>query len=210
MHTGGCVSRRAAKALSVCWILIYLVFLLGYGAQAASILPLGVGMQTEPRMEDHACTGSGEETQKKTAFTGRERAGTEEFWMGDAGKLRRPWGATGENTRMGNAEALRRFKTGASVLALNYPVEHDFGIDIRSWTVASKFKGLKMVQSLCMYVCVCLCECTGRLPAFTSPGSGRATPAHVGCRAWHDPGHVVPREASTGASVWALGFRVYG
>ena len=76
--------------------------------------------------------------------------------------------------------------------------------------VPSKFKGLKMVQSLCMYVCVCLCECTGRLPAFTSPGSGRATPAHVGCRAWHDPGHVVPREASTGASVWALGFRVYG
>lgn len=71
----------------------------------------------------------------------------EDFWMGHPGSVRRPWGQPGENTRMDNDEALRRFKTGACVLVLNFPVEMDFGIDLRSWTVGPKFKGLKMVPA---------------------------------------------------------------
>jgi A1 cistron-splicing factor AAR2 len=61
------------------------------------------------------------------------------------GGLRRPWGSTGENLRMGNDEAVRRFKAGACVLALDFPAETEFGVDVRSWTVGPKFKGLKMV-----------------------------------------------------------------
>jgi len=46
---------------------------------------------------------------------------------------------------MGNEEAVRRVKSGACVLVLDFPAETDFGIDVRSWTVGPKFKGLKMV-----------------------------------------------------------------
>ena len=78
--------------------------------------------------------------------TGVANVGAEDCWSGGAGVPRRPWGAPGENA-MGNDEALRRFRTGACVLVLGFPAELVFGIDIRSWTVADKFRGLKMVPA---------------------------------------------------------------
>lgn len=77
----------------------------------------------------------------------KDRVVQEDFWVGGAGSMRRPWGKTGENLKMGNEEAVRRFREGACVLVLDFPAETDFGIDVRSWTVSSKFKGLKMVPA---------------------------------------------------------------
>ena len=86
--------------------------------------------------DEHHTQGGGE--------AAAERRRAEDFWTGS---VRRPWGQAGENTKMGNDEAVRRFKSGACVLVLDFPVEMEFGIDVRSWTVGPKFKGLKMVPA---------------------------------------------------------------
>jgi hypothetical protein len=115
-------------------------FIGGYGE--CPVRPANQRVSADDVMRDTG-SGAGEKSEESKDATRKD-----DFWMGGGSRgIRRPSGKSGENLKMGNAEAVRRFKDGACVLMLDFPAETDFGIDVRSWMVGPKFKGLKMVPA---------------------------------------------------------------
>ena len=46
---------------------------------------------------------------------------------------------------LSNDEALRALQQGATILALDVPEGTEFGVDLRTYSVGAKFRGMKMV-----------------------------------------------------------------
>jgi len=107
----------------------------------------GAAAQLRLRGGANAAEVAGAGDHEKERGGASSAGGTDESAWTPPAHLRRPFGSPGENLRMGNDEAVRRFKAGACVLTLDFPAETEFGIDVRSWTVGPKFKGLKMVPA---------------------------------------------------------------
>ena len=54
-------------------------------------------------------------------------------------------GETGGKVEMDREVAQRLFEVGAAVVLLDVPVGTEVGIDMNSWNVGNKFKGIKMI-----------------------------------------------------------------
>lgn len=50
-----------------------------------------------------------------------------------------------EGVEMDQTLAQRLFFEGATLVTLNVPSGTEFGIDLKSWNTADKFKGIKMI-----------------------------------------------------------------
>lgn len=60
-----------------------------------------------------------------------------------------------DNFKISPSEAKRLFREGAILILLDVPEGTEFGIDLKSWNVGEKFRGIKMIPPGIHYIYYC-------------------------------------------------------